>query len=225
MDAFNFAEHIADAVIQCSLLGSIESSRTNSIDNNENHANHETDNRETDNLDSDTLSDYTIEIEVDLDSNLDSSDEYDNNRDTLSYDIGEEVLDEEECLLYHQLKDCGNWAHAKMIISSNNTNNEMTNYLWDSLEQQLLDNNDCFENIQKVYYKSNLDIDIIYNFERPIAQYLIENIKIPSFKPAGYLFNNEENANKWPFKLVVITNKGIYSVNRYITENILGCYA
>ena len=71
---------------------------------------------------------------------------------------------------------------------------------------------------------ADLDIDIIYSFEADPAKHLVDNLRIPLFKPNGILFNNPEDANKWTFKIVIITSRGIYTANRYITENIIGCY-
>ena len=79
-------------------------------------------------------------------------------------------------------------------------------------------------NIRLENYKNELDIDIIYAFEADPGKHLIDNLRIPAFKPNGIIFNNPENANKWKFKIVVITSNGIYSANRYVTENIIGCY-
>jgi hypothetical protein len=92
------------------------------------------------------------------------------------------------------------------------------------LEKILHDNNDCFDNIQTVYYKNDLDIDIIYNFEKEPAKHIVENLRICPFKPNGILFNNPEDTNKWSFQIVVITSNSFYSANRFINESLIGFY-
>lgn len=125
---------------------------------------------------------------------------------------------------YHIKKNCGNWQYAKMIISHSYNNKQATEFFWDYLESQFTANNDSFDNIVKVYYKNDLDLGIIYEFDNQIAKYLVDNLKIQSYKPKGYIFNGDENLNKWTFKIVVITSKGIYTANRYITDNTIGFY-
>ena len=167
----------------------------------------------------------------DVDDNSDNSDDSDgdvyseNKKTCIHYYEDDELYDEQVADDYHIEKSFGNWQYAKMIISHSYTNaNLNTEFLWDYLETQFQANNDDFNNITKVYYKNDLDIGIIYEFEPVVAKYLVENLKIQSFKPKGYIFNGDENQNKWEFKIVVITTKGIYTANRYITENIIGCY-
>lgn len=158
--------------------------------------------------------------------------EYDSNYEDLQnantylhYNVDDDIYDEQVAIDYHQNKNFGNWQYAKMIVSHSYDNaNAFTEFLWDYLDIQFQANNDDFNNITKVYYKNDLDIGMIYEFEPVIAKYLVENLKIQSFKPKGYIFNGDENLNKWGFKIVVITTKGIYTANRYITENIIGCY-
>ena len=149
-----------------------------------------------------------------------------NNRKTcIHYYEEDEIYDEHLANDYHREKSYGNWQYAKMIVSHSYTNaNLNTEFFWDYLDTQFQANNDEFNNIIKVYYKNDLDIGIIYEFEPVVAKYLVENLKIQSFKPKGYIFNGDENQNKWEFKIVVITTKGIYTANRYITENTIGCY-
>lgn len=142
----------------------------------------------------------------------------------LTYNLIEDVEDEIIANQYHLLKDTGNWKYAKLIIASNNIDKQYSDFLWDYLESQFIANNDDFIYINRVYYKSYLDLDIVYEFERNVGKYLIENLKIPAYKPNGYIFSNDENINKWAFKVVVITDKGIYSMNRHINENTIGFY-
>ena len=140
------------------------------------------------------------------------------------YNLEEEQNKEKEDLEYHFNKQHGNWYYAKMIISHSWQDKNATEFFADYLDSQFKANNDCFENIQLVYYKNDLDIDIIYVFEADPGKHLVDNLRIPPFKPNGIIFNNPEDTNKWAFKIVVITKKGIYTANRYITDNIIGFY-
>jgi len=142
----------------------------------------------------------------------------------LYYDEYYELQDEEIMESYHKEKNFGNWHYAKRIISHSNDDKQATEFFSDYLERQLRENNDNFNNIQKVYYKNNLDVGIIFEFEEYVAKYLVDNLKIQEYKPKGYIFSGDENQNKWAFKIIVITSKGIYSANRYITDSIIGCY-
>ena len=92
-------------------------------------------------------------------------------------------------------------------------------------------NNDCFDNIEKVYYKNepdpnaihcNRNTDIIYEFESLVGKYLVDNLKIPPYKPKGYIFNDEKNM--WNFKIIVITTNNIYTANRYINDTLIGFF-
>ena len=142
----------------------------------------------------------------------------------LTYNLYDDIEDEIIENQYHLSKDTGNWKYAKLIISSNNNNKHSSEFLWDHLESQFIANNDDFIYINRVYYKSYLDLEIVYEFECSVGKYLLENLKIPAYKPNGYIFSNDENANKWDFEVVVFTDKGIYSMNRYINENTIGFY-
>jgi hypothetical protein len=140
------------------------------------------------------------------------------------YDLETEQEIEANNLDYHTYKNAGNWHYSKMIVSHSWQDKNNTEFFCDYLEFQLQTNNDCFENIHTVYYKNELDIDIIYSFETATAKHIVDNLRIPPFKPNGIIFNNPNDANKWSFKIIIITSKGIYSANRYITENIIGFY-
>jgi len=148
--------------------------------------------------------------------------------DSLVYCIEDEQYIEDIDNQYHLEKNTGNWAYAKLIISQSYDNKTNTEWFSDYLEELFEKNNDCFANIVNVYYKyesnCNADIDYVYEFETAVSKYLIENLKIQPFIPNGYIFNNDENVNKWPFKLTVITKKNIYSANRWINENTIGFY-
>lgn len=143
---------------------------------------------------------------------------------SLYYNEYYELQDEEIMESYHKEKNFGNWHYAKRIISHSNDDKQATEFFSDYLERQLRENNDNFNNIQKVYYKNDLDVGIIFEFEEYVAKYLVDNLKIQEYKPKGYIFSGDENQNKWAFKIIVITSKGIYSANRYITDSIIGCY-
>ena len=140
------------------------------------------------------------------------------------YDENKEIDEETQLLNYHKNKDCGYWKIAKMIIAHSNKDNNNTEFYLDYLDIQIKNNNDELENIEKVFYRNNLDIDIVYEFEGVIAKFIVENLKIFKYKPLGYLFNKDVNQNKWNFTISVITNKNIYTSNRYINENQIGYY-
>jgi len=141
------------------------------------------------------------------------------------YDEKKEMDDEIQLLNYHTKKDYGYWKIAKMIISHSNKDKNNTEFFLDSLDFELRKNYDNLENIEKVFYTNNLDVDIVYEFEGKTAIFIIENLKIIKYKPLGYLFNKDINQNKWDFTISVITSKGIYTSNRYISETQLGYYA
>jgi hypothetical protein len=176
-----------------------------------------------------------VYTDSDTDTDTDSDTDIDNDdikttiyKDRLVYCIEDEQFIEDLDNEYHQEKNTGNWAYAKLIISQSYDNKSNTEWFSDYLEELFEKNNDCFSNIVSVYYKyesnCNADIDYVYEFETAVAKYLIDNLKIQPFKPHGYIFNNDENANKWPFKLTVITTKNIYSANRWVNENHIGFY-
>ena len=74
----------------------------------------------------------------------------------------------------------GNWYYAKLLLANYNTNTNInyTVYLWDLLAVQFANNNDDFKNIKKLYYKNELDLDTMYEFETDVAKHFIDNIKI-----------------------------------------------
>ena len=168
------------------------------------------------NDDDDILEDDILEDDI--------SDGTNKEKVSLYYDEYYELQDEEIMESYHKEKNFGNWHYAKRIISHSNDDKQATEFFSDYLERHLRENNDNFNNIQKVYYKNDLDVGIIFEFEEYVAKYLVDNLKIQEYKPKGYIFSGDENQNKWAFKIIVITTKGIYSANRYITDSIIGCY-
>ena len=188
-------------------------------------------------------SDENIDVDVDVDNedaiecncdeeecvcyeyeDEDEEDDDSGKRTLIYYNEDDDMYNEELNYNYHIRKHFGNWQYAKMIISHSYNDKQATEFFWDYLNLQFQENNDNFDNIKKVYYKNDLDIGIIYEFDSEIAKYLVDNIKIQSYKPKGYIFNGAENQNKWEFKIVVITSKGIYTANRYINENTIGFY-
>lgn len=191
--------------------------------------------------DADDITDSNADDNVDVDDNDNAEEEYNDEEDddiqdddiqdgtnkekvSLYYDEYYELQDEEIMESYHKEKNFGNWHYAKRIISHSNDDKQATEFFSDYLERQLRENNDNFNNIKKVYYKNDLDVGIIFEFEEYVAKYLVDNLKIQEYKPKGYIFSGDENQNKWAFKIIVITSKGIYSANRYITDSIIGCY-
>ena len=140
------------------------------------------------------------------------------------YNENNEMNEEVQLLNYHKNKDCGYWKIAKMIIAHSNKDKNNTEFFLDYLDIQIHNNNDDLENIETVFYKNNLDIDIVYQFDGSVAKFIVENLKIFKYKPIGYVFNTDINQNKWNFTISVVTNKNIYTSNRYINENQIGYY-
>ena len=171
-------------------------------------------------------------VSIDDDCNYESyeSNEYcDENQDNQSlsficYNLEEELELEKVQNEYHTLKQSGDWYYAKLIVSHSYQDKGNTDFFCEHLEKQFQKNGDSFDNIIVAYYNNDLDIDIIYEFSKEPAKHLIDNLRIPSFKPNGIIFSNPEDANKWSFRIVVITTKGIYTANRYIGEDLIGCY-
>lgn len=62
---------------------------------------------------------------------------------------------------------------------------------------------------------------MIYEFEEQVGKFLVDNLKIPEFKPDGFIYSSD---NKWDFKIVILTTKNIYSFNRYVGKDSLGFY-
>jgi hypothetical protein len=140
------------------------------------------------------------------------------------YNESKEINEEIQLLNYHKNKDCGYWKIAKMIIAHSTKDKSNTEFFLDSLDIELQKNNDKLENIEKVFYTNNLDVDIVYEFEGAIAMFIVENLKLFKFRPLGYVFNKDVNQNKWDFTISVITSKSIYTSNRYISETQIGFY-
>ena len=140
------------------------------------------------------------------------------------YNETKEMEEELQLLNYHTTKECSYWEIAKMIIAHSIKDKNNTEFYLDYLDNELQKNNDTLENIEKIFYTNNFDNNIVYEFEGKIATYIIENLKICKFKPLGYIFNNDVNQNQWSFTISVITNKSIYTSNRYISETQIGFY-
>jgi len=158
------------------------------------------------------------DIDIDIDINQNETPLY------MIYNEKQEMDAELHLFNYHTLKDCGYWKIAKMIIAHSIKDKNNTDFFLDCLDSKLQNSNDKLENIKKVFYTNHLDIDTVYEFEGAIAKYIVENLKICKYKPLGYVFNTDINQNKWSFTISVITNKNIYTSNRYITENQIGFY-
>jgi len=140
------------------------------------------------------------------------------------YDEKKEMELEQQLLKYHKTKDSGYWKIAKMIIEHSNKDKTNTDYFIDYLDEDFRKNNDTFENIEKVFYKNDLDINIVYEFDTPISKFIVENLKVFKYKQSGYVFKNDINHNKFNFTITIITSKNIYTSNRYINENQLGFF-
>lgn len=140
------------------------------------------------------------------------------------YNETKEMEEELQLLTYHTTKECSYWEIAKMIIAHSIKDKNNTEFYLDYLDNELQKNNDTLENIEKIFYTNNFDNNIVYEFEGKIATYIIENLKICKFKPLGYIFNNDVKQNQWSFTISVITNKSIYTSNRYISETQIGFY-
>jgi len=140
------------------------------------------------------------------------------------YDEEKEMVYEKKLLNYHIQKDSGYWKIAKMIVEHSSKTNTNTEFFLDSMDNEFKKNKDAFENIEKIFYKNELDSDSVYEFNTTISKYIIENLKIFKFKPDGYLFKNDINNNKFNFTITIITSKNSYTINRYINENQLGFF-
>ena len=140
------------------------------------------------------------------------------------YDEEKEMVYEKKLLNYHIQKDSGYWKIAKMIVEHSSKTKTNTEFFLDSMDNEFKKNKDAFENIEKIFYKNELDSDSVYEFNTTISKYIIENLKIFKFKPDGYLFKNDINNNKFNFTITIITSKNSYTINRYINENQLGFF-
>ena len=229
----DFSIETTDTTVPSALTTEITKNNTSTeVDDNSDADNNTEadDNTESDNIadeEEENIQDEDIHNEDIQDEDIledDIQDGMDKEKVFLYYDEDYELQDEEIMESYHKEKNFGNWHYAKRIISHSNDDKQATEFFSDYLERQLRENNDNFNNIQKVYYKNDLDVGIIFEFEEYVAKYLVDNLKIQEYKPKGYIFSGDENQNKWAFKIIVITSKGIYSANRYITDSIIGCY-
>ncbi len=140
------------------------------------------------------------------------------------YNENDDINKELELYNYHTYKNVGNWNSAKILLTQSNNDKQLTHYLHDYLDIQFKNNNDCFDNISKVYYINNVDIDIIYEFNNTVAKHFVDNIKIQPYIPDGYIFSNSIDTNKWKFTITIITSKNIYTANRYITHTHIGFF-
>ena len=238
MDISNIIESMAYAVQNINNTSQDNTSQDNILSNNSEKTIAQIINEIYDN----SINNNTNEVYTDSDTDLYSDEEYTDSdsddtetinntktttyKDSLVYCIEDEQYIEELDNQYHLEKNTDNWAYSKLIISQSYDNKSNTEWFSDYLEELFEKNIDCFSNIVCVYYKyesnCNADIDYVYEFETAVAKYLIDNLKIQPFKPHGYIFNNDENTNKWPFKITVITTKNIYSL--YIKVIVLVPY-
>lgn len=147
----------------------------------------------------------------------------------LFYDEEQDIIEEQKQIEYHKNKNTGKWKLAKHIVlqstlDDNKNRLENVQYLWDVLESSFKSNNDDFNNIYKVYYTNNKLFNKTYEFDSSIAKYIVDNIKIPKFFSNSFIFNIVAKQNLFPFNIVIVTSKGIYSANRYIDEKLIGFY-
>lgn len=140
---------------------------------------------------------------------------------TMIYNLDEEI--ENELYNYNKNveKESGEWKAAKMIIQHSNIDTARSVWFLDILEPMMSSNNESFDDIKNVYYKNDLDSEHMYVFDKSQSKYLIENLKLPEYKPNGIIFNSD---NKWDFHITIITNKNVYCANRYISDTLLGMY-
>lgn len=175
-----------------------------------------------------TLENENAECECDgeCDGNCecDSDYQYEKNSVFIAYDLEEEQNIEKHQFEYHKNKSSGDWHYSKMIVSHSYQNKNNTEFFFDHLDKLFQKNGDCMNNVISVYYKNDLDIDIVYEFAPGPGIHLLDNLRIPAYKPDGIIFSNAEDTNKWSFRIIVLTKKGIYSANRYINEDVIGCY-
>jgi len=202
--------------------------------------------------DLENMSDNDSGLELELELYNDIND-YENLKQkcNLFYNEHIEIQNEINAFYYHLHKNSYNWLVAKQIVSLTVENKANTEFFWDYLD--ILFNNNTYENTDKNNDKNSNDKnsndkdsnnnhnninnfdDIqkvifsfdnnVFEFNNTIAKYLVDNLKIFKYKPSGYIFNKNNNEqNKFNFKIVVITHTNVYSVNRYIDENKLGFY-
>jgi len=200
-------------------------------------------------LETDSETDLDSELKLYNDIN-----NYENSKQkcNLFYNEQLEIQNEIDDFNYHLYKNSYNWLLAKKIVSLTVETKTNTEFFWDYLDILFHsnsnntnntnnidgdnDNNndndknsninhnhiDNFDDIQKVIFSFDNNV---FEFNNIIAKYLVDNLKIFKYKPSGYIFNKNNNEqNKFNFKIVVITNANVYSVNRYIDENKLGFY-
>lgn len=172
---------------------------------------------QTDNSDTDTEPDTEPEYEIE------NKPKY----TLLTYEEQKEIEDELELNEYNYKKDFGNWLNAKTYIKSINENKNNTEFFFDILANYFSGNSDDFNNIKEVLIEKD---EMLFRFNSEIGKYIVENLKIPSYKSKSYfsglsgLSGYDENVNKWVYKIVVITNKGFYCANRLIDETHYGCH-
>jgi len=176
-------------------------------------------------LDTNSLDEYLLDDKSLDEDTLYTNFNYKNNNKNvkktyLVYDEAEEMSNEINDFNCHLYKNNNNWLSAKTIVSYSLKQHNSKSFFWDYLDILFKNNADDFNNIKKVIYSID---NIILEFNNTIAKYIVDNLKINNFKHSGYIFSNTDN-NVWDFKIVVITSKNVYSSNRYIDENTIGCY-
>ena len=186
-------------------------------------------------IDSNNISKLNLANQQKLESSIKSTltlkaSEYPYEKYQLLKTLAEQEVEREE-LEYHTAKSTGIWKLAKLIIAHENvdtppqqgTSTVSKVFYFDYLEKQMQAANDSFENIMCLYYKSYTTVtgDVLHVFDKPVAQYIVENLKIDEYRPNGLIFNAD---NSWDFQVTVITSKGVYCANRYVTRDVIGMY-
>lgn len=119
----------------------------------------------------------------------------------------------------------------KDFIKNNDTFNNITRILFtsdvdiysdisDTDNKIIIKNDSSTDNVSEfgISYNTKINSNKVYEFNTGVAKFVIENLKIYKYQPRGYVFNTYINTNIFSFKIVIITNKSIYSINRYIDE-------
>ena len=103
-------------------------------------------------------------------------DKYKTNKTNISYDEASEMEAELATMNYNINKDTGDWLTAKNIISKSLNNKEHSEFFVDYLESLFKINGDCFENIRKIIYTTDIctSYNSVYEFSEKISKYVID---------------------------------------------------
>ena len=117
---------------------------------------------------------------------------------------------------YNVDKNRGNWLVAKNIVSDSHNNNCNVDKIWlcDILASDMKRHDQTLDDVDTVIVqdiKNGKSTRFTYE-----AGYFIENFKVPSYKPNGFLYTSNNN---WDYKIVVLANKYMYISGGYIDQN------